>query len=82
MDAEALAEEIDRRIRALPEHGVEPVRRVRREYSERLRTVPAGEVVALALALVGRQRWVGYELVYRVEAATPRAARLTPPDIG
>ena len=64
IDARVLAEEVDRRIRALPEHGVEPARRVRREYSKRLRAVPADEVVALALALVGRQRWVGYELLY------------------
>jgi 3-methyladenine DNA glycosylase AlkD len=59
-----LAEEIDRRIRALPERGVEPVRRVRREYSTRLRDVPAGEVLALAQELVERHRWVGYELLY------------------
>jgi 3-methyladenine DNA glycosylase AlkD len=64
MDAEAIAAEIERRIRALPERGVEPARRVRREYSKRLRAVPAGEVVALALALVDRHRWVGYELLY------------------
>jgi 3-methyladenine DNA glycosylase AlkD len=64
VDGEAIAEEIDRRIRALPGRGVEPVRRVRREYSKRLRAVPAGKVVALALALVEWHRWVGYELLY------------------
>lgn len=46
--AEALADEIDRRIRELPRAGVEPVRRIRREYSRRLRAAPAGAVLALA----------------------------------
>jgi hypothetical protein len=64
VDATALAGEIDRRIRALPGQGVAPVRRVRREYSKRLRAAPAEELVALALALLERHRWVGYELVY------------------
>lgn len=64
LDAVALAEEIDRRVRALPEPGVDPARRVRREYSKRLRGEPPEVVVALALALVDRQRWVGYEILY------------------
>jgi 3-methyladenine DNA glycosylase AlkD len=62
--AEALADEIDRRIRELPEAGVEPARRIRREYSRRLRAAPAGTVLAVADALVDRWRWVAYELVY------------------
>lgn len=64
MDAEALAGEIDRRIGQLPEQTVEPIRAVRREYSERLRGAPAELVLDLALALVGRRRWVAYELLY------------------
>jgi hypothetical protein len=60
----ALADEIDRRIRALPDRSVEPVRRVRREYSIRLRSTPAVDVLALAVALAGRQRWVAYELLH------------------
>ncbi|HEU4397178.1 MAG TPA: DNA alkylation repair protein [Actinomycetota bacterium] len=63
-DGERIADEIDRRIRALPEQKTEPIRRVRREYSKRLRAAPAEEVLALALALVDRQRWVAYELLY------------------
>jgi 3-methyladenine DNA glycosylase AlkD len=61
---DALADEIDRRIHALPGGGVEPARRIRREYSKRLRGAPSEDVVALALALVERQRWVGYEILY------------------
>jgi 3-methyladenine DNA glycosylase AlkD len=61
---DALVDEVDRRIRALPQQGVEPIRRVRREYSRRLRTVPGDQVVALVLALADRHRWVAYELLY------------------
>jgi 3-methyladenine DNA glycosylase AlkD len=59
-----LADEIDRAIRALPDRGVEPVRRVRRRYSARLRAEAPEHVLAVALALVERQRWVAYELLY------------------
>jgi 3-methyladenine DNA glycosylase AlkD len=59
-----LADEIDRRIRALPDRSTESIRGVRREYSKRLRGAPAEDVLALALALVGRHRWVAYELVH------------------
>ena len=61
---EALAVEIDRRIRALPDRTVGSIRGVRLEYSRRLRSALAEQVVGLALALVGRQRWVAYELLY------------------
>jgi 3-methyladenine DNA glycosylase AlkD len=63
LDAEAVAAEIDRRVRALPAPTVQAVRAVRREYSRRLRAVPAEAVVALAMALVDRRRWVAYELL-------------------
>jgi DNA alkylation repair enzyme len=63
-DADALADEIDREIRALPAPTVQAVRVVRRAWSKRLRSAPAGLVVALAIGLVDRQRWVGYELLY------------------
>jgi 3-methyladenine DNA glycosylase AlkD len=63
LDPDALAAEIDREIRALPVRTVQPVRAVRRAWSRRLRPAPAEAVVALALALVGAQRWVAYELV-------------------
>jgi 3-methyladenine DNA glycosylase AlkD len=61
--AEALAAEIDRRVRALPEPSTATVRGLRREYSKRIRPAPAEQVLALALALVDRQRWVAYELL-------------------
>ena len=63
-DVAALADELDRQIRALPEQTVEAIRAVRREWSRRLRQASGRDVVALALALVGRHRWVAYELVY------------------
>ena len=63
-DPGTLATEIDRRIRALPAQTIQPIRAVRRAYSKRLRAVPAEAVAALALALVDRQRWVAYELLY------------------
>jgi 3-methyladenine DNA glycosylase AlkD len=63
-DAAALADEIDRRIQALPDQSTAPVRRVRREYSQRLRGASAADVLAVAEALVGRQRWAAYELHY------------------
>jgi len=64
LDSEALAAEIDQRIRALPAPTTQSVRRVRRAYSEQLRTAPGEAVAAVALALVDRQRWVAYELLY------------------
>ena len=72
LDAEALASEIDRRIEELPEQTVERIRAVRREYSDRLRRAPAERVVDLALALVGRRRWVAYELLFHHPDALER----------
>jgi DNA alkylation repair enzyme len=64
VDVHALAAEIDDRVRALPAPSTGAVRRVRRDYSRRLRSAPPEQVLALALALVDRRRWVAYELVY------------------
>ena len=64
LDPIALAAEIDRQIRALPDQGVQPVRAVRRAWSRRLRSAPTEAVAAVAMALVHRQRWVAYELLY------------------
>jgi 3-methyladenine DNA glycosylase AlkD len=63
LDPDALAVEIDQRIRALPAPTIRPIREVRRAYSRRLRAAPAEVVAALAVALVDRQRWVAYELL-------------------
>ena len=64
LDTESLAAEIDHQVRALPMKSVQAIRAVRRAYSKRLRSAPPDVVTALALALVGRQRWVAYELLY------------------
>jgi 3-methyladenine DNA glycosylase AlkD len=64
MDVNAVAIEIDRRIRALGEQRTEPIRSVRRDFSARLRTWSCREVLAVAEALVDRHRWVAYELLY------------------
>jgi hypothetical protein len=44
--------------------GVQPVRAVRRAWSRRRRPAPVEAVADVAMALVGRQRWVAYELLY------------------
>jgi 3-methyladenine DNA glycosylase AlkD len=62
-DPVAVADEIDREIRALSAQGVQPVRAVRRAWSRRLRAAPAEAVVAVAMALIDRRRWVAYELL-------------------
>ena len=63
LDPTVVAGEIDREIGALPAEGVQPVRAVRRAWSRRLRPAPGEAVVAVAMALVDRQRWVAYELL-------------------
>ncbi|OEU90452.1 hypothetical protein DB35_04365 [Streptomyces abyssalis] len=69
MDQRGWADELDRRIRALPGPTTESVRRVRREYSKRLRSESGESVVSLAEALVDRHRWVAYELIYHHPSA-------------
>lgn len=64
LNAAMLANEIDSRIRALSDQSAEPVRRIRRDYSRRLRQSTTTDVLAIAEALVDRQRWVAYELLY------------------
>jgi 3-methyladenine DNA glycosylase AlkD len=64
LDAQAFADEIDRRIQALPDQSTEPVRQIRKEYSRRLRQAAASDVLAISTALCDRQRWVAYELLY------------------
>ncbi len=62
--AASLAAEIDAEVSALQPPWTDDVRRVRRAWSRRLRDRPPADVVAVALALRDRQRWVAYELVY------------------
>jgi 3-methyladenine DNA glycosylase AlkD len=70
-DPAAVADALDRRIRALPypDPPVDEVRRLRRAASQELRRAPGPDVVAVAVALRDRQRWVAYELVYHHPAA-------------
>lgn len=63
MDAARIAGEIDRAMRAVPQPRTEPLRRVRRGYSKRLRDAAGADVVAVADALLGRRRWAAYELI-------------------
>jgi 3-methyladenine DNA glycosylase AlkD len=70
-DPGAVADALDGRIRALPfaDPPVAEVRRLRQELSRDLRRAPGPDVLAVALALVDRQRWVAYELVHHHPAA-------------
>ena len=63
--AATLADEINQRIWSLPNPSTASIREIRREYSKRLRETSAAEVLAVAEALVSRQRWVAYELLYQ-----------------
>lgn len=63
LDPSGVANAIHRQISALDDQSAAPVRVVRREWSRRLRSAPAAYVLAVAGALVPRQRWVAYELV-------------------
>jgi 3-methyladenine DNA glycosylase AlkD len=80
-DSDALADEIAGRIRSLPVHTTTALRAVRREYSRRLASAPAVEVVQLALSLLRRgdvHRFIADELI----AAHPEALRtLTAADL-
>jgi 3-methyladenine DNA glycosylase AlkD len=69
VDAVALADEVDRRIRAVDLPSVEPLRRIRRDVSAEVRAEPAAAVLELAEALAGRHRWVAYEIVYHHRGA-------------
>ncbi len=73
IDVAALAAEIAARLRALPNRTVPIVRRVRREFSQRLAHAPAQAVLTLALHLLDHpdfeSRFVAYELVSNHRAA-------------
>lgn len=70
---EALAAEIDVRIRALPDRRTKPLRTLRREFSRRVAKWPAADVLAVSLSLLDRpgmdHRFVAYELVSAHPAA-------------
>jgi 3-methyladenine DNA glycosylase AlkD len=54
-DAALLADEIEARVAALPVRSTQAIRALRREYSRRLRSALADEVVSLATELVRRR---------------------------
>jgi hypothetical protein len=60
----ALVDAVAADVAAVDPPTAAAIRQVRRAWSQRLRGRPPGEVVALALALRDRARWVAYELVY------------------
>lgn len=64
VDRDVVVADIDHRVRALPNPTTASVRRVRQEFTAKLRDEPGSDVLAIADALVERHRWVAYELVY------------------
>ncbi len=71
INVEQLAEEIDARLQTLSSLKVESVRAVRREFSRRIAGASPQEVIALALRLLDRHRFVAYELVHHHHAHSP-----------
>jgi 3-methyladenine DNA glycosylase AlkD len=73
LDVETLADEIERRVEALPSRRAADLRALRREYSRRLAGAPPADVVDLALRLLERPgfefRFLAYELVAEHRAA-------------
>jgi 3-methyladenine DNA glycosylase AlkD len=66
MNITAIVQEIEKRADELPVRNVPALRALRREYSKRLRALPAEAVVKIAAALIGHgrvHRFVGDELI-------------------
>jgi DNA alkylation repair enzyme len=66
MNIAALIEEIEARVASMPVRNTPKLRTLRRECSRRIETVPAGDVVKIAGALIARRRvprFVGDELI-------------------
>lgn len=62
----ALVEEIETRVAGMPVRNTPLLRTLRREYSQRVRALPPGEVVKIAAMLIARgrvPRFVGEELI-------------------
>jgi len=69
IDHQALAGEIEARLRALPGQRTADVRAVRREFSKRLAKAPVQTILNLAGRLLPQHRFVAYELVHYHRAA-------------
>jgi 3-methyladenine DNA glycosylase AlkD len=66
MDTGAIVEEIEKRVQGMPIRTTPALRSLRREYSKRLKTMPAEDVVAIASALIANRRlhrFFGDELI-------------------
>jgi hypothetical protein len=66
MNIAAFVEEIEARVEGMPVRNTAALRALRREYSKRLASVPPGDVVKIAAALIVRRqvhRFIGDELI-------------------
>ena len=66
MNVAALVEEIEARVRATPVRNARELRELRREYSQRMKALPARIVVKAAAALIAHRRvprFIGDELI-------------------
>lgn len=66
IDVPAIVAEIEGRVGAMPVRSTPVLRRLRREYSKRIETAPAGKVVEIAAALIANRRvprFIGDELI-------------------
>lgn len=66
MNLTALVEEIEQRVEGMPVRRVPLLRALRREYSERIKTLAGKDVVKIAEALIARRRvprFIGDELI-------------------
>jgi hypothetical protein len=78
LDVDVLAAEISAAYRAVPNPNTQSLRKLRREYSRRLRTAPPRDVVAIALSLqrqLGVHRFFGDELILHHPTALSTLAR-------
>ncbi len=85
LDVQALATEISSRYRAVDNPSTANLRRLCREYSKSLRTAPARDVVALALALQrqpGVHRFFGDELIVNHPTALGTLTRTDLEELG
>ncbi|HWW60054.1 MAG TPA: hypothetical protein VN181_01680, partial [Thermoanaerobaculia bacterium] len=65
-----LAREIDAAVDALADRSAVPLRKVRVEFSKRLRGADPQDVINLALALTPRHRFIAYELIAKHRGTT------------
>jgi 3-methyladenine DNA glycosylase AlkD len=75
-ESHQIADEIAGRLRQLQGRKTPEIRAMRREFSTRLKTAPAGEVMGIAEKLLSspgnRHRLVAYELIYHHRPALSR----------